>query len=423
MAQNQLPKTRLEAGAVQEKVQALLPWATELLQSLIAFPSTPGQEHDAMVHMEEVLSGLGGTVERVAFPANFSKDPEYSSPIPSISYDGRFNLRFARQGSAPGRTLLFNAHMDVVPPSEGMENPWGGEVQDGTIFGRGACDDKGPLVAVALALKVLDELGADLPGSIVFHCVNEEENGGNGTLAMIRHGEEADGCIVMEPSAGKLFTSVRGAVWFRVRFFGKAGHSGQAGQTRSALALARKAMDALDGYHAELLASSRNIPLFDQIANPMPLNFGHLAAGNWPAAAPNEAILQGVLGFLPNKSREEICREFESVLREKAGLTSADFELGFTYRHDCSVVEPSEPLPTAVMESAATAQVPLQIAAFPASCDAWFYPHFLSIPTVVYGPGDLRFAHSREEQIGLDEIAASAQVLIHTAARFCAAAP
>lgn len=423
MSKTEVPAGGLDSRDVRSAVESLLPWAKDLLQSLIAFPSTPGQEHDAMVHMEKVLSELRGEVERVPFPADFTRDPEYSSPIPSISYDGRFNLRFRREGRRPGRTLLFNAHMDVVPPSEGMLNPWVGEERGGTIYGRGACDDKGPLVSVVLALKALESLGIDLPGSIVFHCVNEEENGGNGTLGMIRHGEKADGCIVMEPSAGSLYTSVRGAVWFRIRFFGKAGHSGQAGQTKSALTLARRAMDALEGYHADLLAASRDLPLFDRIANPMPLTFGHLAAGNWPAAAPNEALLQGVLGFLPNKSREEVCREFEGVLRERAGLASGEFELGFTYRHDCSVVDPKEPLPVSIMESAAEARVPLDVAAFPASCDSWFYPHFLSIPTVVYGPGDLKYAHSKEERIDLEEIAASAQVLIHAAARFCGANP
>mgnify|MGYP002760957936 CR=1 FL=1 len=115
--------------------------------------------------------------------------------------------------------------MDVVPPSEGMKNPWKATKKDSSIYGRGACDDKGPLVAVYLALKTLDQLKFDIPGKVIFHIVNEEENGGNGTLGMVRRGEKADGCIVMEPSAGKLFTSIRGAVWFRIKFHGISAHS------------------------------------------------------------------------------------------------------------------------------------------------------------------------------------------------------
>ncbi|MEX2572865.1 MAG: M20/M25/M40 family metallo-hydrolase [Balneolaceae bacterium] len=413
------PEMTAVRGEIRDAVESLLPAAGDLLGELIQFPSTPGDEKEAMAFFEKKLSSLEGTVERVFFPPDFTRDPEYSFPIPGLSYDGRYNLRFVREGRQPGRTLLINAHMDVVPPSQGMDTPWEGKQKDGTVFGRGACDDKGPLVAVFLALKALDRLAPDMPGRVIFHTVNEEENGGNGTLAMIRRGEEADGCVVMEPSSGNLYTSVRGAVWFKIRFYGTAGHSGQAGQTRSALMMAHKAISALETYHRNLLDQSRLFPLFNRYSNPMPLTFGRLSAGNWPAAAPNEAVLEGVLGFLPNKTRDEICGEFEQVLLEKVGLKPTDFELEFTYRHDCSVVDPESDLPSAVMTASENAGVPLEVSAFPASCDAWFYPHFLSIPAVVFGPGDLKFAHSRDEQIEMSDISGSAQLLVHAILQFC----
>lgn len=403
---------------IQSVVRKLLPEAGELLQKLIQFESIPGSEQPAISFFEKKLQELNGEVEPIRFPDHFTEDPEYSYPIDGLEYDGRYNLRFSREGSRHGPTLLFNAHMDVVPPSEGMDDPWSGRQDGDVIYGRGACDDKGPLVAIWLLLRALDELNLDLPGKILFHVVNEEENGGNGTLGMIRHGENADACIVMEPSAGKLYTSVRGAVWFRIRLFGKAGHSGQAGRTRSALSLARQAMDALETYHKQLLEASKEIPLFDQYENPMPLTFGRLTSGNWPAAAPSGALLEGVLGFLPNRSREEICEAFDRVLQEDIGLKESDYELDFTYRHDCSVTDPDSELPKALLDASGKSGVPLEVSAFPASCDAWFYPHFLSIPTVVYGPGDLQYAHSKEEQINLSDIGKSAELLIHTVLHF-----
>ena len=396
-----------------------MPRAEELLSELISFPSTPGKEHDAMLYFEQQLQSLEGIIERVPFPSDFKKDPEYSSPISSISYGDRFNIRFAKEGVKEGRTLVINAHMDVVPASKGMEQPWRAARRDGTIYGRGACDDKGPLVAVFLALSAIDRLDLDIPGRIIFHVVNEEENGGNGTLAMIRRGEKAEGCIVMEPSAGKLFTSIRGAVWFRIRFSGTAGHSGQAERTRSALLMAHKSISALQEYHADLLEQSRDVKEFEHYSNPMPLTFGRLHSGNWPASAPDEAELEGVLGFLPNKNREEICEEFEQVLVTDAGLEPSDFELSFTYRHECSVVNPDSELPSTMLSAANETGIPLKADAFPASCDAWFYPHFLSIPAVVYGPGDLQYAHSANEQIDLDQIVDSAELLLRTILRFC----
>lgn len=404
---------------MRQTVEALLPEAEELLGDLIAFPSTPGSEQPAIDYMERRLGELNGSVERVPFPDRFAEDPEYSSPIEGISYEGRHNLRFERPGEGAGRRLLMNAHIDVVPPSEGMESPWKMRREKGRLHGRGACDDKGPLAAVWLALRTLDRLDIRLPGSLIFHVVNEEENGGNGTLAMVRRGERADGCIVMEPSSGRLFTSIRGAVWFRIRFIGTAGHSGRSGPSGSALMMAHRAIDALNAFHADLLAESRTFELFNRYDNPMPLTFGRMTAGNWPAASPSEALLEGVFGFLPNRDRDRICEEIRKVLETKAGLERGEFELDFTYRHDCSVLDPDAELPRSILEAGRKSGFELETAAFPASCDAWFYSRFLDIPTVVLGPGDLAHAHSNREQIGPEEIADAAALLVQTAIDFC----
>jgi acetylornithine deacetylase len=247
---------------------------------------------------------------------------------------------------------------------------------------------------------------------VVAHLVTEEENGGNGSLAMARRGETADACIVFEPTAGRIFTSIRGAVWFRIHFRGTAGHSGEAGRTRSALLMARHAIAALERYHARLLEASRGIPLFDVYENPMPITFGRLSAGNWPAAAPSTALLEGVMGFLPNRTKEQVMDEFREALVRDAGLAPEDFDLAFTYRHDCSVVDPSHRLPRGLAAAASAMGGAPSIAAFPASCDAWFYNNILGVPTVVYGPGDLAHANSKDEQIRVDSIAEVAATIV-----------
>jgi acetylornithine deacetylase len=271
-----------------------------------------------------------------------------------------------------------------------------------------------------LLLKLLDALKIKTAGDVVGHIVNEEENGGNGSLVMARTGEKADGCIVMEATEGKLFTSIRGAVWFKIIFHGKAGHSGQAAQTRSALLLARDAIGILEKYHADLLKSSRGFPLFDPYPNPMPITFGKMIAGNWPAAAPSRAQIEGVLGLLPNKTKEQVMEGMRQALDNDPAL-AGNFELTFMYRHDSSVVEATHPFPQAVLMAARQAGTPLEISAMTASCDAWFYNNQLGIPTVVYGPGTLKFAHSKDEQIPLKEMANSAKVLATLVQNFCGA--
>ena len=410
-------------GAIRDAVSANLPAALEMLCTLVRFPSTSGNEHAAMLYLEEQFGRIPGVrAERVALDDAIKSDPDYSDPIPDISYGGRFNLRVVRAGSGGGRTLLLNTHTDVVPPSEGMVDPWSGALRDGTVYGRGACDAKGQVVASYLLLCALADLGVQTRGDVVAHLVVEEENGGNGTLAMARAGERADGCIVLEPTDGAVHTSIRGAVWFRIVFSGKAGHSGQAAVSRSALLLARDGMAILEGYHARLLAQSRGFPLFDPYPNPMPLTFGRLHAGTWPASAPSQAVLEGVLGLLPNRSKEQVCEEMKAALASSPDpFLASHFDLHFMYRHDSSVLDPGRELPRAILGSGDAAGAGLRVSGMTASCDAWFYNNWLGIPTVVYGAGALKHAHTKDEQIEGAEIGKAAEVLLHTVAGFCGA--
>jgi acetylornithine deacetylase len=404
---------------LNETITSLLPESTQFLCDMIRHPSTPGQEHEVMLFVEKVFKKIPGvTVERVPMSDAIKKDPDYSDPVPDIRYDGRFNLRVVRKGGGGGRKLLFNAHTDVVPASEGQVDPFNPRVQDGIVFGRGACDDKGQVATFHLLMNVLAAMKVRTAGDIVGHIVNEEENGGNGSLAMARTGEKADGCIVMEASEEKLFTSIRGAVWFKILFHGTAGHSGQVGVTRSALLLARDAMAALEKYHADLLAASRGFPLFDPYPNPMPITFGKLIAGNWPAAAPSRAQMEGVLGLLPNRTKEQVMDGMRAALNGVPALAGR-FDLSFMYRHDSSVTDPAGAFPKAILAAAAAERVPLAVGAMTASCDAWFYNNQLGIPTVVYGPGTLKVAHSKDEQIPLQEIARAAAVLTTLVRNFC----
>jgi acetylornithine deacetylase len=355
-------------------------------------------------------------------------DPDYSSPIEGLDYDGRYNIRADFKGSdsessdktdKTGR-LLFNAHIDTVPASEGMSEPYSGRIKDGVLYGRGACDDKWGIASIYILFKVIEQLGIKPGGRLMANIVVEEENGGNGSLAQIREGERADGCIVMEPTEGKILTSIRGAIWFKIQFTGKAGHSGQAGSTQSALTMARQAMDALEGYHENLLSESKGIKFFDDYQNPMPLTFGRLQAGNWPAAAPNYAVLEGVLGFLPNKTKEQVCDEFRDVLlNECDSLNENNFQIEFTYKHDCSVTDPEGKLPVSLLNACKQVGVKSRLDAMPASCDAWFYNNQLKIPTVVYGPGTLSVAHSKDEHIRINDIIECVKVMTRTVINFC----
>jgi len=348
------------------------------------------------------------------------EDEDYSSPVRGIEYDGRSNLRLCVPGAGGGRSLLFNTHLDVVPASQNHTEAFTPRVQDGRVHGRGACDAKGQVATIYAALAALKHLGRKLRGDVRVHLVVEEEVGGNGTLAMIRKGEAADACIVMEPTDLRILSSVRGAVWFRLVCHGRAGHSGQAGQTVSALKMAFRGIEILEQYHAWLLAASRGFPLFDPFPNPMPITFGKLTAGDWPSTAPAKATVEGVLGLLPNKTRFQVMEEMRQALLESGDSWLRDhFELEFMYRHDAHVLDPEHPLVRNLAVCCRDFGSAGEVSAMTASCDSWFYNNQLKIPTVVFGPGSLRFAHTNEEQIGLGEINDAAAILVRLLLEWC----
>ena len=184
--------------------------------------------------------------------------------------------------------------------------------------------------------------------------------------------------------------------------------------------MARDAMNILEKYHNDLLAGSRGFPLFDPYPNPMPITFGKLQAGNWPAAAPSKAVIEGVLGLLPNKTKEQVCQEMRQALAAGGDeFLAKNFDLSFMYRHDSSVLAPEHTLPQGLLAAAKSAGVPARIDAMTASCDAWFYNNQLGIPTVVYGAGTLKVAHSKDEQIRMQDITDTAAVLVQFLMEYC----
>ncbi|OGD23068.1 MAG: hypothetical protein A2W03_00590 [Candidatus Aminicenantes bacterium RBG_16_63_16] len=399
----------MDKKAVETAVKNNLEAAVDLLCDLIRIPSVRRKQEDIGRLLKPRAEGLADSAELVVMPDSIQEDPDYSFRLDGFAYGETANLRLNIAGAARGKSLAFNSHLDVVPETRGQADAFSPSVRDGRVYGRGANDAKGQVVTMWLVLKALRDLRWRPAGDVTVDFVVEEECGGNGTLLVVRNGLKADGCVVLEPTDLQVVHLVRGAVWFEVRTTGVAGHSGSPGSTVSALKEAVKCMDSIEKVREELLAvARRHVPMIAEHPNPMPCTFGMLHSGNWPAAAPSEAVLKGVFGFLPPFHR----RDIQARLREAVSPHRAEVLFNML-NSDPSWVDGHHPLVGQLIKAAGDAGISSGPAFMNASCDSWRYSEQLGIPAVVFGPGSITTAHGVQENVPVDEIRKAAQAIIY----------
>jgi acetylornithine deacetylase/succinyl-diaminopimelate desuccinylase-like protein len=214
----------------------------DLLVGLCAIDTTPNPDVRRMQVaeggcfriLERELGSLdftGARLERRPVNPAIKKHPYYSllhftktlerpqGLSPEETYAGRSNLIYVVPGaesSSTGQSVAVNAHLDVVAPY------FPPRVKGSTVFGRGACDDKGPAVSIVAALKVLSEVmpaaGLKWNRNVVAMLVVEEETGGNGSLSLVIDRDLKqlyDSVVVCECTGLKFYPANRGAVWYR----------------------------------------------------------------------------------------------------------------------------------------------------------------------------------------------------------------
>ncbi|HEY5914934.1 MAG TPA: M20/M25/M40 family metallo-hydrolase [Verrucomicrobiae bacterium] len=230
------------------------------------------------------------------------------------AYEGRTGLVYVLPGSGsrPGLSVALNAHVDVVAPY------FPPRTSGRSVTGRGACDDKGPVVGVVAALKVLAEILAErqlkLNRNVVAMFVVEEETGGNGSLSLAVDRELKqlyESLLVCECTGLKVHPANRGAVWYQARLEAPAG--------ASALELAAFVIEELEKEGSALRAESSH-PLFPQ--RPVQTCHGIIGPyGEHPSRICGEVSFRIVVGREPGGSVEALVRDcLESGLATYVGL-------------------------------------------------------------------------------------------------------
>ena len=282
-------------AAARCAVETALPATASFLQELVRIPSLLGNEEPAQELVEQRLKELGFDVRSVELSAaELANHPD--SGIPLLPYEGRRCLVGTIDGKG-GRSLLFNGHVDVVseePADRWTKPPYRGEIEDGRLYGRGACDMKGGIAAMLLAVEAAKAAGP-LPGPLVYQSVIEEECGGNGALAACLAGPGADGVVIGEPTNGSMDLVAPGVIWARITLEGSSRHASHADEGSNPIETAFAVTSALHELEASMNETQE--PEFAGVERPYLLNVGALHSGDWPSMTPGRAELDVRLGF------------------------------------------------------------------------------------------------------------------------------
>jgi acetylornithine deacetylase len=389
------------------------------LAELVRIPSITGSEEAVQGEIERLFAEIGLTTERIETdPVAFASDPDFpGAEMPRSSLP----VVVGRLGRPGGRRILLVGHVDVVPAGDldtWTTDPWAADVRDGRLYGRGACDMKGGVVAILAALRAIVASGAAsaLSGEVVAVSVPSEEDGGQGMLAAIRAGCVGDAAVITEPTGLDVVIAHAGAITFRLTVPGRAAHA----------SVRREGVSALDNLYTLIRAleadeTSRNAaetdPLMAVLGLPYPTIIGKVSGGEWASTVLDQVVAEGRYGVKLGQTWrdaeadlrgciEAACAADPFLREHPAGLEITGG------RFSSSRVPADHPLPVSLAAAAeATLRRRPELLGEPYGADMRLLVNEGNTPTVIFGPGDVKVAHSADEYVPLDEVADCARVL------------
>jgi succinyl-diaminopimelate desuccinylase len=379
--------------------------ALEIARALIAFPSVTPADAGALPYVKTLLAEAGFAAEIVAFAA---------PGTPSID-----NL-YARFGRA-APNFVFAGHTDVVPPGDVARwrfDPFSGAVADGRLWGRGACDMKGP-VAAAIAAASRFVARGPFNGSISFLLTGDEEGPAvNGTVKLLEwaraRGERFDHCLLGEPTAATALGDTmkngrRGSLTGRLTLLGKQGHVAYPTIADNPLRRLAAVLGAL--YEPALDAGT---PAFERSnLEVIGVDVGNPATNVIPA----EVRLVFNVRFNDRWTPETLAAEIEQRLA--AAMRGAAYKLAFDPTNAVAFATPTGAFTDLVQRAAEeiTGRRP-KLSTGGGTSDARFIKDYC--PVVELGPIGAT-AHAVDEQIAIDELEALSRVYERTLELYFAA--
>ncbi len=415
-------------------------WVTELTRELVRIPSVNPKFHaDAEQNREADVQKV---LDRELVAIGFSTEQWDVFPE-------RPNLVADLPGSEE-RSLILCGHIDVVPvgdPARWTVDPFGGDIKDGRLYGRGSIDMKGGVAACVAAVRAIRKAGIELDGRLSMHAVVDEEAGGFGAMDAVKRGKLAKAALVAEPTWGDVLPAEGGLEWARITIRGRTAHSawryneiypqrqepGRLEPGVNAIEIAARFIEALRQYELDR-TRARSHPLLPLGMNTINVGVMHAGAGlgvnglpitmTNPAIIPDIAVLDLDMKFLPMETSAQYRKDFEAFvyhfaqtdawLREHPPMI--EWELGGLHFPPLNT-SVDHPLVASLVNRKTQIGRKPDIKGFVAVCDAAHYAG-AGVDGVIFGPSGDGF-HGDDEYVDIESLVETTKVVAASIIDWC----
>ncbi len=396
-----------------------------LTQDLIRIPTLnpPGDNYrEICEYLDKRLQGSGFQTELIR---------AHGTPGDSDKYP-RWNIVARREGTAKGDCVHFNSHIDVVEVGSGWTtDPFGGDLIDGKIYGRGACDMKGGLAASIIAVEAFIATHPDFAGAIEISGTADEESGGYGGVAYLAEQgyfdpKRVQHVIIPEPlNKDRVCLGHRGGWWAEIETFGEIAHGSMPFLGDCAVRhMGAVLTEFEDKLYPAMATRTTDMPVVPEGARSSTMNINSIHGGQpeqdadytgLPAhCVPDSCRIVIDRRFLAEENIDDVRGEVTKLLEDlKASRDKFDYDL-----REINVVLPSmtdRDAPVVQIVAAQIEQVLGKPAEFVASPGTYDQKHIDRIGKlkncIAYGPGILELAHKPDEYVGVEDMLDSAKVM------------
>jgi succinyl-diaminopimelate desuccinylase len=380
------------------------------LQALVQAPTDtpPGNNAPHAERTAELLLGFDMEAERHPVP----EDEVRAHGLQSIT-----NL-IVRREYGEGTTIALNAHGDVVPPGEGwVHDPYGGEVEDGKLYGRASAVSKSDFATFTFAVRALESLGAPLNGGVELHFTYDEEFGGElGPGWLLKHKLTKPDYLIAAGFSYEVVTAHNGCLQMEVTVHGKMAHA----------AIPTTGVDALQGAVTILNALYAQNTLYRQTTSKVPgithpyLNVGRIEGGTNTNVVPGKVVLKLDRRMIPEEDPVAVEANIRQVIADAAascpGITVDIKRL--LLAHALKPLPGNQPLVEALQKNAqAVFGEAIPAMGTPLYTDVRLYCA-QGIPAVIYGAGPRTVLESNakraDEHLVLEDLRRATKVVART---------